>query len=219
MDQVELACQLRSVTGKKVKTLRAEGLAPLIVYGTTDPVNIQAVEFDVKRAIEGARGQLMALHIEGEENPRTVLAREVQYDAISGVVLHADMYEVDVTARIEVQVSLNLVGEPKLVTNGEAILLPVLNAVEIECLPTEIMQSIEVDVSKLVDMNDAFMVSDLMLPESVRVLTPSDEMIVRLELLEEEEEEEEEEVLEFVEPGEVEVIQRGRAEAEEEGEA
>jgi len=67
-------------------------------------------------------------------------------------------------------------------------------------------------------MNDAFLVSDLMLPESVRVLTPGDEMIVRLELLEEEEEEEEEEVLEFVEPGEVEVIQRGRAEEEEEEE-
>jgi large subunit ribosomal protein L25 len=94
----------------------------------------------------------------------------------------------------------------------------VLNEVQIECLPSDIMQSIEVDISGLEDFGDAIYVRDLALPETITVLTSPDELIVRLQAIaEEEEEEEEEEVLfEEAEPGEVEVIQRGRAEEEEE---
>jgi large subunit ribosomal protein L25 len=214
-DQNVITAQLRTVTGKRVKTLRTEGLIPLVVYGPkTEPINIQAVEFDTKRAIARAGGQLITLQIEGEQEPRVVLARDVQRDAISGNLVHADLYEVDITERLQVEVPLTFVGEPQLVTTGEALVLTILTSVEIECLPTEIMQSIEVDVSGLVEFTDAVYVSDLALPEGIEMLTPADEMIARLEAVEEEEEEEEEELFPEVEPGEVEVIQRGRAEEE-----
>ncbi len=217
MDQSVIEAQPRSVTGKKVKTLRREGLVPLVVYGRTEPLNIQATELDTKRAIADAGGQLIALNIEGEQESRRVLARDLQRDALSGKLLHADLYEVDVTERIQVEVSLSLVGEPKLVDTGEAILLHVLTSVEIECLPTEIMQTIEVDATALKDFGDALYVSDLSLPEGIEVLTPGDEMIARLQAVQEEEEEEEEEALfEPEEPAEVEVIHRGRADEEEE---
>jgi large subunit ribosomal protein L25 len=219
MDQVELVVQPRSVTGKKVKTLRRQGLVPLVVYGRkVTPVNVQAVEFNTKRAVARAGGQLMALRIEGEDEPRAVLARDIQRDSISGRLLHVDLYQVDVREKIQVDVSLSLVGAPPLVGTGEAMLLNVLSAVEIECLPTDIMQSIEVDVSGLVDMSDAIYVRDLAVPQGVEILTSSEEMIVRLQpILEEEEEEEEEELgIELPEVGDVEVIQRGREEEEEE---
>jgi len=218
MDQIVITAQPRSVTGKKVKMLRREGLIPLIVYGRkTEPVNVKAVEFDTQRAISKAGGQLMSLEIEGEDAPRAVLARDIQRDVISGAYIHVDLYEVDVTERLQVEVSVVLVGEAPLATTGEAVMLQVLNSVQIECLPTEIMQSIELDASKLVEFSDALYVSDLSLPEGIDILTPADEMIARLQAVEEEEEEEEEEVLFGEEESpEVEVIQRGKEEGEEE---
>ena len=219
MDQVELYAEPRTVTGKKVKTLRRQGVVPLVVYGRQAAMNVQAPEFDTKRAIARASGQLMALNIEGEESPRMVLARDAQYDVLSGLLLHADLYEVDVTQTLQVQVSLTTVGECNLVETNQAMLLQVLNEVQIECLPGDIMQSIEVDISGLEDFGDAIYVRNLMLPETITVLTSPDELIVRLQSIEEEEEEVEEEeglLLEEAEAGEVEVIQRGRAEDEEE---
>jgi large subunit ribosomal protein L25 len=212
MDQIELEVQPRSVVGKKVKVLRREGLLPCVVYGRTDAKNIQAPELDAARAIGQASGQLITLKVDGEDEGRMVLAREV----ISGQLLHADFLEVDITERIEVSVPLLLVGEPSLVEANEAVLLQALNEVEIECLPTDILQSIEVDVSGLEDFSDAIYVRDLQLPTTVELLTPGDEMVARLDTIEEEEEEEEEEALfEVVEPGEVEVIGRGAEEEEE----
>jgi large subunit ribosomal protein L25 len=218
MDQIELEVQPRSVVGKKVKILRREGLVPGVVYGRTDAMNVQVPELDAARAIGQAGGQLITLKVVGEDEGRMVLAREVQRDVISGHLLHADFFEVDITERIEVSVPLVLVGEPALVEANEAVLLQALNEVEIECLPTDIMQSIEVDVSGLEDFADAVHVRDLQLPPTIELLTPGDEMIARLEPIEEEEEVEEEEALfEVVQPGEVEVIGR-RAEEEEEEE-
>jgi large subunit ribosomal protein L25 len=219
MDQIELEVQPRSVVGKKVKALRREGLMPCVVYGRTDSMNIQAPELDAARAIGQAGGQLITLKVDGEDEGRMVLAREVQRDVISGQLLHADFLEVDITERLQVSVPLVLVGEPSLVEANEAVLLQALNEVEIECLPTDILQSIEVDVSALEDFSDAIYVRDLQLPSTIELLTPGDEMIARLDTIEEEEEEEEEEALfEVVEPGEVEVIGRGAEEEEEEEE-
>jgi len=142
-----------------------------------------------------------------------VLARELQRDVLTRQLLHADFLEVDITERIEVSVPLLLTGEPSLVEANEAVLLQALNEVEIECLPTDILQSIEVDVSGLEDFADAVYVRDLLLPDTIEVLTPGDEMIARLDTIEEEEVEEEEEALfEVLEPGEVEVIGRGAEE-------
>jgi large subunit ribosomal protein L25 len=216
MDQIELVVQPRTVIGKKVKVLRREGIVPLVVYGRSESTNIQATEIEATRAISQSRGQLIALTVEGEGAPRMVLAREVQRDVITGRILHADLYEVDITERIEVTVPLMLVGEPPLVEANEAVLLQVLNEVQIECLPTEIMQSLEVDVSGLSDFGEAIYVSNISLPEGIDMITLADEMVARLDTIEEEEEEEieEEELFAPAEAGEVEVIGRGAEEEE-----
>jgi large subunit ribosomal protein L25 len=219
MEQIELGAQLRSVTGKKVKGLRSQGLMPLVVYGRkSESVPIQAVTIDVAQAFARSSGQLIALTIEGEPEPRMVLARDIQRDFITGAYLHADLYQVDITETVQVEVPLVMVGEPPLVNTGEAVLSVVLNSVEIECLPTDIVQSLEVDVASLVTMDDAFHVRDLVVPDSITVLTDGEEMIARLQYIVEEEEEEEEEELFGLEPSveDVEVIARGAEEEEDE---
>jgi len=219
MAQTELLVQARTITGKQVKGLRRQGQVPMIVYGhKTEPISLQALEFDTRRAVAKAGGQLMSLRIEGEDQPRMTLAWEVQRDTITGKLIHVDFYEVDITERIEVEVPLTLVGEPRMVNTGLAVLVHVLNSVEIECLPLDIMQTIEVDVGKLVTLDDEIHVKDLVVPESVKMLTNRDELVAKLEPVEEEEEEEEEEVVTAPSVEDVEVIQRGKVEEEEEDE-
>jgi len=193
-------------------------LMPLVVYGhRVEPVSIQASEVHVKQVIGQAGGQLIELHLEDEGTPRLVLARDIQRDSISGTLLHADLYEVNMSETVQVEVPLVLVGEPHLVDIGEAVLVHILNSVEIECLPLDIVQSFHVDVSGLVTMDDAIYVRDLVVPSGIEILTPEDEMVARLQYVVEEEEEEEEAEFELgVSVEDVEVIQRGAAEEEDE---
>jgi large subunit ribosomal protein L25 len=213
-ERVGFTTRPRVVTGKKVKTLRAQGLVPLVVYGRkTAPIILQGVEFDLQRAISRSGGQLIELNIEGQKGSKMVLAREIQRDVLTGSLVHVDFYEVDMAEKVRVEVQLNFVGEPALVGTNQATLLQTLSSIEIECLPGNIVQSIEVDLAKLVEMDDSLFVSDLAVPDTVEVLQPADELVVKLNPIVEEEEEVEEE--EFVEVGEVEVIGRGRTEEEE----
>ncbi len=213
MERVEIMAMPRVLTGKKVKNLRREGLVPMVVYGRTEPFNLKGVEFDVKRAIAQASGQLIVLDVDGEEQPRMVLARDVQRDFISGSLIHVDLYEVDMTEKVRVEVQLHLVGEPRLVVIGEAMLLQAMTSVEVECLPGDIVQSIEVDISRLVEMDDSLLVGDLPVPDTVEILTHADELVAKLNPVIELVEEEEEDMFAVVDAaGDVEVVERGKAE-------
>jgi large subunit ribosomal protein L25 len=88
--------------------------------------------------------------------------------SVSGRALHADFYEVDLTERLTVAVTIHFVGKPVGVVNG-GILQPILREIEIECLPTEIPDFFEVDVTAL-DIHDAVHASDLSLPEGVALV-------------------------------------------------
>jgi large subunit ribosomal protein L25 len=219
MEQIELQAETRSITGKKVKQLRAQGLMPLVVYGRkVEPLHIQAVEFEVKRTFARTSGQLIALRVAGETDSRMVLARDIQRDVITGQFLHADLYQVDMSETVQVDVTLAFVGEASLVATGQAILATMMNSVEIECLPSDIVQSIEVDISALVEMDDAIYVRDLSVPENVTILTDEDELIARMQYVVEEEEEEEEEEFGLPSVDEIEVIGERQEEEEEEDE-
>jgi large subunit ribosomal protein L25 len=122
------------------------------------------------------------------------------------------------TETVQVDVTLAFAGEANLVATGQAILATMMNSVEIECLPSDILQSIEVDISSLVEMDDAIYVRDLTVPEGITILTDEDELIARMQYVVEEEEEEEEEEFGLPSVDEVEVIGE-RAEQEDEEEA
>jgi large subunit ribosomal protein L25 len=129
---------------------------------------MSADEFERKIAhLEGAH--LIRLVQEGGSDPelheRMVLVRDMQVHPVRGLALHADFYEVDLTERLTVAVTLHFVGKPVGVVNG-GILQPILREVEVECLPTEIPDFIEIDVAGL-DIHDAIHVGELTLPEGV----------------------------------------------------
>jgi large subunit ribosomal protein L25 len=172
METVEIKIERRSDHGSgAVRRLRAGGKVPAILYGpkrTTTSIVVEAEEFERKIVhLEGSH-LIRLLHADGtdaELNERMVLVRDMQLHPVSGRALHADFYEVDLTERLVVSVTLHFIGKPVGVVNG-GILQPILREVEVECLPTEIPDFIEIDVSTL-DIHDAVHVGQLTLPDGV----------------------------------------------------
>ncbi|MCD6554113.1 MAG: 50S ribosomal protein L25 [Anaerolineae bacterium] len=215
MEKIELRAEPRTLRGKKVKTLRREGLVPAVMYGhRTEPVLLQVRAPELDRVLARTGGnRLITLTIGDGVGTHMALAREVQRDVITGNPLHVDFYEVTMTEKIRVEVPVVLRGESPVVARGEGMLLHMLDTIEVECLPGDLLDRIEVDVSGLEEFDQAIYVRDLDVPSSVEWVSGDEEMIVKVEPLAAEEEEEEE-LLEEA-PAEVEVITERKAEKEE----
>jgi large subunit ribosomal protein L25 len=175
METVEITIERRSDRGKgAVGRMRAGGKVPGVLYGpkrTTTSIAVSAEEFERKiMHLEGSH-LIRLVHAggtDGELHERMVLVREMQIHPVSGRALHADFYEVDLTERLTVSVTIHFVGKPVGVVNG-GILQPILREIEVECLPTEIPDYFEVDVTAL-DIHDAVHASDLTLPDRVTLV-------------------------------------------------
>lgn len=216
MEQIELAATRRTVTKNAAKRLRREGKVPGILYGHTfENVPLEFEALTLKRTLSKAgASQLIQLRIDAASSTQPVLAREIQRDVLSGEPTHVDFLAVSMTEKITAEVTLTLVGEPAAVATGEGLLLQGTNTVEIECLPGDLIPTLEVDVTEL-ELNSAIYVSDLRVPDNISILSDPQELVAQVVYEEALEEVEEEELL-FEERPEVEVIGHGRAEEEEE---
>lgn len=213
MERIELSVQRRSVVGKQVRRLRREGLVPAVIYGHgVEPVSIQIDRRELRRALDRAGlSHLIALHLDDGETPRMALIREVQRDALSGEILHVDFLQVQMAEKLRTTISIHLVGESPAVKQLGGMLLQGVTEVEVECLPDNLVDTIEVDISSLTELGEELTVADLPIPEGIEVLSDPQEMVVRVMAASEEEEAQ-------AAPAEVEVVRRARREerAEEE---
>ncbi|MCZ6782638.1 MAG: 50S ribosomal protein L25 [Proteobacteria bacterium] len=178
MGEHSLAVEIRVGAGKGVaRKLRAAGRLPAIVYGSgndairvsLDPRRLDAL----LRSSEAGLNTLIDLEGDPSVSGKTVLVKELQTDPVEGWMLHADLYEVDPRATIEVEVPIRVLGQPVGVTLGGGILDHGLRELLIECLPRAIPDSIDVDVSAL-ELGDSIHVRELPLPEGVVLKTDAD---------------------------------------------
>ncbi len=118
----------------------------------------------------------------GAEKVRPVLIREVQYDPVSGFPVHIDFYQVNLTQKVKVSVPITMIGEqPESVHLGETIVLQTLNEIEVEALPTDLIEKIEVDITPLKNIDDAITVGQLNFDRSkLAVSIPDEEIVVKL---------------------------------------
>lgn len=218
MAKFSLAVQPRQETGHRVRHLRAEGWVPAVIYGGGQPSQSVQVE---KAAVDRLLHRGGATHLIDLEGPSMkgtrVLIREIQRHPVRRSVLHLDLVRVAKGSKVRLEVPVVLVGTAP-VTSGGAILLLNTNSVEIECMPDDLPEGIEVDVSVLETVHDRISMADLKLPKGVTLVSDhGDEAIVSITIPravahEVEEEEEAAEVPEGVEP---ELIERHREEEEE----
>src|SRR5262245_31879963 len=163
METVEIQVEPRSGCGKgEARRLRARGKAPAVFYGpkrATSQIAVDSKEFLQKiAALEGSHLIRFTSAVEEIAN-KVALVKEAQYHPVTGALLHADFYEVDMAAKLRVRVALHFTGKAVGVALG-GILQPVQRDVEVECLPADIPEFLEVDVSVLA-IHDAVHISEL----------------------------------------------------------
>ena len=214
-DAITLNASVRTVIRHGVKALRRSGKVPAVVYGKRiAPTHIQLDTREVTTVLRHAgRNRLITLSVGDGNAPKMVLPREIQRDPIKGTIKHIDFYEVSMTEKITAQVRIICVGEPPDVKTGAGVLLQEMNALDIRCLPGDLIESVTVDVSGLA-IDGVVRVRDLTVPQGIEVMDEPNEEVVRVTRFVEAKEEE----VAPVEAPEVEVIEKGKKE-EEEGEA
>jgi large subunit ribosomal protein L25 len=182
METVEVICEKReTLTKGQVRALRRAGRVPAILYGAhTQPRPVAISSSELKAHIGAITHQrLIRIRSDAAElNERYVIVKELQRAPLTGALIHADLYEVDLKKRITVAVPLRFTGRARGVVDG-GILQPLQREIEVECLPLEIPEVIEVDVTPL-GIHDVVQVSELKLPENVAVASDTDYPIVTI---------------------------------------
>jgi large subunit ribosomal protein L25 len=208
-DKIEIAAEIRTAVGTGVKALRRSGKVPAVVYGH----NIKAISIQVDAREVGntlrkiGRNTLITLNVDG--SPKMVLTREIQRDPIRRHIKHIDFYEVNMTEKITASIRVLTVGEPADVKSGAGVLLQERDTLEIEALPTDLIDSVTIDISNL-KIDDVVLVKDIVVPAGVRFLEEPDEDVVRVTRFVEAKVEET-----VGETAEVEVIEKGKKDEEE----
>ncbi len=166
----------RAETGKGVaRKLRREGLIPAVIYGHQSTKSLAVRLKDLQQILnrEGGANSLLELTVDGKK--RTALLKDVQYDLILRVPIHADIFEVSMDQKIKVMVEVKQTGADPVGFKKGGILTHTATEVEVECLPAEIPESFLVDLSGL-DVGDSCHVSDV--PNlGLKVLTSKDQVL------------------------------------------
>jgi large subunit ribosomal protein L25 len=182
VEQIELHVVTRELMGKKSRFLRRQGITPVHLFGyDTEPMALQCETLQLKQVLKTAgKTKLVGLRVDKHRKPRNVVVREVQKNALSGELVHVDFFQVSMEEKIKVEVPVVLVGEAPALKSKTNMMVRELAAVEIECLPDRIPESIQVDISGLAEDDQSMQVKDLVLGEGVVALSNPEQVIVRI---------------------------------------
>lgn len=180
MDMRELTIKNRDGVGKgPAKRLRRGGQVPAVLYGGPSPMNVAVAPKDILRLIHGHEGstQLFRVTLEGTEGAKMAIIRDMQFDPVSEDLIHVDLQEVAMDRAIQVTVAVRHVGDSVGVRETQGILEMVLREVRVSCLPGNIPEHLEADVTNLA-IHDVLTVKDLKAPEGVRILNDPNQAVV-----------------------------------------
>jgi large subunit ribosomal protein L25 len=176
MSQVVLSAKNRQKAGSsESRRLRRSGRIPAVLYGRSG----QAVTIDLD-AQEFSRGvrhisESTIVKVEVDGKPYDAFVKDTQRDIVDGNILHVDFYEVESGVALRAKVSLHLHGNPAGVREGGILETP-LHEIEVECLPKDLPERIEIDISGL-KVNQSIHVRDISLGEGVKLISGADQVV------------------------------------------
>ena len=178
MEKVLLKATKRTVTGKQVKALRRAGELPAVIYGRhVEPIVISLDAHSSELVFAKlTSSSLVTIDVEGQEY--AALVREKQRNFIKGNLTHVDFLALDLTEKIRTKVRLTFTGVSSAVKDFSAVLVHRMEAFEVECLPTDLPERINVDISSLKEIGNNIRVSEIPLPENVVVLDDADDIVI-----------------------------------------
>ncbi|HSL89465.1 MAG TPA: 50S ribosomal protein L25 [Ignavibacteriaceae bacterium] len=176
MEKVLLEARKRSNEKKSSnKSLRREGKVPGVIYSkNVQPISIEVNEGSINPLVFTSKTNLISLNIEGE-NKLDCIIKDIQFDPVTDKIVHFDLQEFNVKEKIQIEVPIQLVGSAIGVKEG-GIVQQNLHKVDLECLPSDIPESVTIDISNL-KLGDSVHVSDLKL-DGVEFLNPDESIIV-----------------------------------------
>ncbi len=198
MESISLNAQKRERGSKgSMRALRDEGLTPAVLYGREVGnllLQVSTKELEGIITSHNIGSTLINMEVADSSEPYLVMCREIQREPLKRNLLHADFFQVVLTEELETEVPVILIGEaPGL--KEEGILQHMLRMVLVACLPTEIPDRLEVDISGL-HVGEQVTVADIEAPEKVTIISEPESVIAGIVAATYEEEEEEEEELE-----------------------
>ena len=170
--------------------IRKNGDLPAVFYGAkkeSTPISINAREF-TKVWKEAGESAAIKLAVGGENID--ILIHDIQVNPVNGMPTHADFLAIDMNKPIEVAIQLAFSDDTPAVTRGVGILTKVIHEIEVRALPKDLPHEIEVDTSKLENVDDQILVKDLKMPAGVEVLKDEEEVVALIAPMQEEKEEE-----------------------------
>ncbi len=179
-DRPRLAAASRTVTGKKVATLRRAGQLPAVVYGhgtESEPVTVDAHAFDLLRRHVGA-STLVDLAVDGKKT-RPVIVHAIQVDVLTRRPIHLDLFAVRMTEELTVEVQLVGVGVAPATESGGTLVHPV-QSVKVRALPDNLPEKLTYDLSVLTDYDATVTVADIVVPKDVTIQADATEVIARV---------------------------------------
>ena len=218
METLSLTAQKRDTVRKGLNRLRREGFLPAVLYGPgVEAIPLQLPAHQAGQLLNRIRGTvLLELSVDGEKY--TTIVRDLQRDVLLGTPLHVDFMAVAMDQKLTITVPIRLVGEAPAVATGEYAVMTGISEVEVECLPRDMVNSLEVSVDSLAELGDTLTVADVDAPPGVTIISDSGDNVARVAYagILETEEEEEEDVFDL-DAEDVEVIEKGKID-EEDGE-
>lgn len=195
MRQVVLTSFKREKTGKEIaKKLRKKGLIPAIIYGPhINPIPISVKFSELESILNKHKGETLLFNLEiinGESFKIQAILKEYQTDPITDKIIHIDFLAIHEKNLITIDVPLEFIGKPIGITKG-GVLEILLHELSIECLPSNIPDKIQVDITNL-DIGDVLHVKDIKVPEGIRIAEDLEKTVVTIvteaveELIEEE---------------------------------
>jgi large subunit ribosomal protein L25 len=225
-ERTTLTVQARESLGtRNTRRLRKQGFIPGVLYGRGEPVAISIEERELRRALTGAAGlhSILDVQIDGTGSTHASILKDYQVDKVRGGVVHVDLQEVRLDQTITASVSVHLIGgeDAPGVREGGVLSQP-LREIQVEALPLEIPEHIDLDVSHMAT-GDTLRISDISVPESVTLLDDPETVVATVTAptreIVEEEVAEGEELAEGEEGAEGEAAEGEAAEGEPEAEA
>ncbi len=184
MEKIALTAQVREKAGKGVaRSLRRNERVPAVLYshGKSMPISMGNKEVTKVLSSEGGEHALISLKLDGAQDKaeRMALIKDYQVDPINGALIHVDLMEVAMNEKVRIPVSVHITGSAAGVKEG-GIFQYGLRTLEVECLPNQIPDAINVDITAL-KLNESLHVRDIKVAEGIRILTEPEATVATIQ--------------------------------------
>lgn len=179
MTEIKLNVLTRSEKNNKVKKIRIDGFIPAVIYGpgaVSRSLKVESYNFERVFNVAGETN-LIDLTINDEQAIKVII-KDIQREGIKNDIIHVDFYQIDMNKKISAEIPFNFINESRAVQELGGTIIKNMDSAGIECLPGDLIDHIDIDLSRLEGFGDVVRIADLALPPAITITSKQDEIII-----------------------------------------